>query len=848
MPSGGPLPSYLFNVDYIDIMSRVERRVRSRIRRGIVAMFTDYSTDSELGDIIADLRSGAITTATLYNSFDAIVNQSSLMDEPVRQALDSAGMSVMRIAGRDAGEALDRWAQRSTTTTPNVATDVRFDPSDVTLVSDLRRSGDLFWSQLMQDTIKATKDEIERSYYNNDSAAAMADRLQMVSGLTTKQAESLDRVRKTLAKGPLTPVQRDKILRESADRMLAYRSESITHTELNRIVNSGAKSYWDQMARRGMLDYNTTLVRWNTHPDEKLCPVCAPLDGTYTVINGQFDSGVVSPPLHPHCRCSLELEYKVAPLVRIMKGDKDADGDGWVDDGLPTQRPAKPKVPKKVKTITLYHGTKEKNVAGIRERGLTAPAATGSKWFMLTTSLDQARRYSLDGVVIEYKVPVNRIYGFLRNDESAPGDLLWPAWKHDSYDFDADAYALRQPLPGEFISRVITSTPEAKSKPSKSIPVSFGRSEKEISASIGVDEDHLYRVISEADYQRITREGAINTDGRGNIDLSEGTVAARGRIAWSYLGDIANKGKKDNPTNQGRVVKIRIDPKDGWKQDRDGYWKTNQPVGSDRIVGVSMPIGVKRTDDSIEYDWSEAPVKIGNSIDAIPGYDGEVPDENGGGDRYWEWKKKAEKAYGGTVRGNPISWDDERVPPVVYHVTTHLRSINQSGVIRAAGEGGLGGDSSDRIVSMTTSKEVADDLVADMRMMRDITMRDMAGDDLVSYLKKSAKDDGVSISDRKWNEIDYYTKQGRAAVITAYLSARESSGGRRNPLFFGLEKMLDAMSERIRIDASDVGIVEIPRANLNTGAQLTDFDLGQNFLDEIRLYGDLPIAGTKVIS
>jgi hypothetical protein len=74
-----------------------------------------------------------------------------------------------------------------------------------------------------------------------------------------------------------------------------------------------------------------------------------------------------------------------------------------------------------------------------------------------------------------------------------------------------------------------------------------------------------------------------------------------------------------------------------------------------------------------------------------------------------------------------------------------------------------------------------------------------------------------------------------------FFQLRNRYTGVGNPLFFSDSEAL------ARIDPSQVGLVSIPRENLRTGALLTDFDLGQNFLEEVRLYGDVPLNGAEFI-
>ena len=106
--------------------------------------------------------------------------------------------------------------------------------------------------------------------------------------------------------------------------------------------------------------------------------------------------------------------------------------------------------------------------------------------------------------------------------------------------------------------------------------------------------EYVYRVVSENDYQRMSKQGFLDTDGRGNIGADEGLVGTTGRIAWSYLGDISGSKGSDNPTGTGRAIRIKLNPADGWHNGTDGYVKTNSRVPFTAVDMVTKPIGVER--------------------------------------------------------------------------------------------------------------------------------------------------------------------------------------------------------------------------------------------------------------
>jgi hypothetical protein len=191
---------------------------------------------------------------------------------------------------------------------------------------------------------------------------------------------------------------------------------------------------------------------------------------------------------------------------------------------------------------------------------------------------------------------------------------------------------------------------------------------------------------------------------------------------------------------------------------------------------------------------------------------------------------------GAPVRGKPISPEDPIIPDVVYHVSTDTASIESSGVLRGSGRGGLGGDRGDTIVSLTTSREIAIQLEQDIKLASELSR--METKDLLSELSDLSKADGYHTSsidaelqrgvDSGWDQKD---------VLRHYFVVRESKTGTRNPMFFSDLETLQ------NIDPSKIGIVEVPKSSLETGAMITDFDLGKpSGLEEIRIYGDIPIS------
>lgn len=87
------------------------------------------------------------------------------------------------------------------------------------------------------------------------------------------------------------------------------RAELIARTETMAASNEGQQEAWSQAVDDGLLTGNEKQ-EWITTPDDRLCPICAPLDGEQVGLNEYFDvdgEQLDGPPAHPNCRCTVGL-------------------------------------------------------------------------------------------------------------------------------------------------------------------------------------------------------------------------------------------------------------------------------------------------------------------------------------------------------------------------------------------------------------------------------------------------------------------------------------------------------------------------------------------------------------
>jgi len=53
-------------------------------------------------------------------------------------------------------------------------------------------------------------------------------------------------------------------------------------------------------------EYGIKEIIWRTSIDDRVCPICLPLEGSKTTIGKSFPDGYFHPPAHPNCRCFIE--------------------------------------------------------------------------------------------------------------------------------------------------------------------------------------------------------------------------------------------------------------------------------------------------------------------------------------------------------------------------------------------------------------------------------------------------------------------------------------------------------------------------------------------------------------
>lgn len=112
--------------------------------------------------------------------------------------------------------------------------------------------------------------------------------------------------------------------RATLDTMINTRADRIKENESYAIGQLAQQVHWVKLRETGEVGPDVTK-QWHTAADEFVCPVCGPIHGKIVGITKTFSRGVFAPPVHPSCRCWVEL---LEGSTIVTKRDYNRDSDG----------------------------------------------------------------------------------------------------------------------------------------------------------------------------------------------------------------------------------------------------------------------------------------------------------------------------------------------------------------------------------------------------------------------------------------------------------------------------------------------------------------------------------------
>ena len=175
-----------------------------------------------------------------------------------------------------------------------------------------------FWQQyeaeLRQQIASPLRSQIEQSFTSYSDYVNFIDKTGAVGDIDTAMTRAIDEVARGVADNSRLQfealvrqgISPDEVIERMALRFSSGHSEQIAVTELTRAEAQFSEALSSRLAEQGV----NTQIRWLTSEDERVCPICAPLDHKLKKDGGWMSKAgiITSPPAHPNCRCATVVE------------------------------------------------------------------------------------------------------------------------------------------------------------------------------------------------------------------------------------------------------------------------------------------------------------------------------------------------------------------------------------------------------------------------------------------------------------------------------------------------------------------------------------------------------------
>lgn len=191
--------------------------------------------------------------------------------------------------------------------------DFKFDSATPRAIDYVKRRGADLVVEIGENTRNAIRIEIDKALKEGLSVDVTAKNIKNLIGLTERQAGAVTNFRKKMIASDVSQSRIDSYSKKYAERLLKYRAENIARTELMTAANQGHLEMINQLVDQGLVVADEVVRVWIVTLDDRLCKYCEPMNNQTTTINGFFNSGLgqlISPPLHPQCRCTTGIEIK----------------------------------------------------------------------------------------------------------------------------------------------------------------------------------------------------------------------------------------------------------------------------------------------------------------------------------------------------------------------------------------------------------------------------------------------------------------------------------------------------------------------------------------------------------
>lgn len=242
-----------------------------------------------------------------WNVFDTELERS---DDVMRGLVRDAARAEIRVLRRKGLNVIGKQH-----TNPPFEIRVLLDLLNPQAILAASRAANLFRQNLSMETQQAIRAVLVRAQQRGLSVVnqdrEILELIETVFGLTERQAIAIDNLRAALTEQGVDAARVAERVRQQAERYLRDRALVISRHETMMAASQGQQAIWQEMVNNGVLAPDTE-EEWLTAGDERVCPICLPLDGQRVPIGQPFMSSEVGPidsgsQAHVQCRCVRRL-------------------------------------------------------------------------------------------------------------------------------------------------------------------------------------------------------------------------------------------------------------------------------------------------------------------------------------------------------------------------------------------------------------------------------------------------------------------------------------------------------------------------------------------------------------
>jgi hypothetical protein len=187
-----------------------------------------------------------------------------------------------------------------------------FKGKNETAQQQARLHGAIRVREISEETEAAVRALVVSGIKDGIPPVRLARQIKETIGLTTRQARSVQRYQERLVRQGMKKDRIQKLTKRYRDKKLRERSRVIAQTEAMGALNKGKLVAAEQAVAEGLLD--NPVKRWVTGADERVCPKCGPMSDESVPLDDAFSNGLMAPPAHPRCRCTISV-VEGDPLV-----------------------------------------------------------------------------------------------------------------------------------------------------------------------------------------------------------------------------------------------------------------------------------------------------------------------------------------------------------------------------------------------------------------------------------------------------------------------------------------------------------------------------------------------------